>query len=158
MVRDAKQKFINWRKITIWNQWDWRAKSRNIFNSHAVGVSLNRTWYLSIHFQGFIMEVSYRRKMVIPTLKTFKTYVLYRLPLKFGWVEKKIDFSPTVCEFRRKIEFKRLWTGVDNKSHFRDWDWDLGFLLKLWDLGFIYKKSEIWDPGIPDCRPLVVKL
>ena len=22
------------------------------------------------------------------------------------------------------------------------------------DLGFIYKKSGIWDPGIPDCRPL----
>ena len=67
---------------------------------------------------------------------------------------------------------RTLWTGVGNQSQnprdpgksrdFRDWDWDLGFILKIWDLGLgfgiqfqnlgfgigiwdLFSESGIWD-------------
>ena len=65
-----------------------------------------------------------------------------------------------------------LWdfTGISGIwLNFRDfWDLDLGLILKVWnrelalilkiwdwDSGLIFTKSGIWDPGTPDCRPLV---
>ena len=47
------------------------------------------------------------------------------------------------------FDFENLGSGIGI------WDWFRKSGIWDWDLGFIYKKSGIWDPGIPDCRPLL---
>ena len=50
----------------------------------------------------FLIVQSLRPKKVIPTKKTLTTYLIYRLPLKFTQIEKKIISHWPVCEFRPK--------------------------------------------------------
>ena len=45
---------------------------------------------------------SIRLSMLIPTLTTFTTYVLYRLPSKFRWTKKKNHFSLAVLRISPK--------------------------------------------------------
>ena len=78
--------------------------------------------------------------------------------------------------------FDWLEAGVSYKSRnpgdswdFRDWDWDLGFILKIWDLGFGFDFVNlgsgfdfanlgsgigIWDPRLPTpgFRPCTVSI
>ena len=51
---------------------------------------------------------SLQPKKVIPIKKTFTTFFIDRLALKFSLIEKKIISHWPVCEFRIEIEVKRV--------------------------------------------------
>ena len=78
------------------------------FNSYACGTAPRGRLNFKCFFSNFFTAQSLRPKMVIPTKKTFETYVLYRLSSKLTWAEKKFIFHWPLCEFRPKIEIKWL--------------------------------------------------
>ena len=54
----------------------------------------------------FVIVQSLRLKMVIPSKETLTTYVLYRLPSKFRWTEKKFIPHLPFCEFCQKNQIQ----------------------------------------------------
>ena len=77
-------------------------------NSYACGTAPRGRLTFKVLFGNFFTVQSIRPKMVIPTKKTFATYVLYRLPSKLTWAEKKIISHWPFCEFGPKIGIKWL--------------------------------------------------
>ena len=74
-------------------------------NSYAWGMAPRGHLTFKVVFGIFVCALPFRPKMVIPTKKTFKTYVLYRLSSKFSLTEKKIISHGPFSEFCSKIEF-----------------------------------------------------
>ena len=81
---------------------------RLIVNSYTWGMAFRRRLTFKSICDTFLIVHSLRFKIFIPVKKTFTTYVLYRFSSKFCQTEKKFIFHWPFCEFRPKIEFKRL--------------------------------------------------
>ena len=59
-----------------------------------------------------------------------------------------------------RINFENLGFGINFENlgfGIGIWDWFRKSGIWNWDLGFIYKKFGILDPGMPDCRPLLLR-
>ena len=96
-----------------------RAEESLDINSYAWGLSVSRHLTFKGVSRTIVILQSLRPKMVIASKETLTTYLLYRLPSKFRWIEKKIISHWPFLEFHQKKanssgckSWKRRWNSL----------------------------------------------